>query len=204
MSKKQQVDNKVIAEEVKNLIEHIQEMEKELISALPSFRQAYEGCQGIREWQGQGLSNPQFLQLFCEKGSSYLTNSVIKPLLIRLLDYRDLLLGTKAYTTKGYATLMKGLVSTIHRYTVISSYFARFPFHLVPGSDPKAKEFRDQFKKTIIQHNRRLMGCDDGGDFPIQDIAKKVGMTGDHNKIMDYLTTECLSLRSELLKVPGS
>ena len=190
MSKKQSVSNKDIAEEVKKIISNVQAMEPELNRGLVNLKKTYSRgqCSGIREWQGQGLDTPQYLRTYCEKGSAYLKNSIIQPLLIHLLDYRDLLLGNKAYTAEGYKTLMKALLSAIHRYVVIADHFARFPTNLVPELDPTSAKYRAEIKKAIIENNRLLMGCDDGAKFPIQDIARNMGMTGDHAKILSYLS----------------
>ncbi len=200
MSKKTTVNNKEIAKEIKGLIGHIEGVTNELKQAVPRFRQAYKNCDFAREWQGQGLATPQYLKLVCERGTSYLQNYIVNPLMISLLNYRDLLIGEKAYTGTGKVTLMKGLISAIHRYVVISSFFGKNPSYLVPGMGTEQRKFQKEFKKVILENNRRLMGCDEGHKFPIQKIVAEMGMSGDHKKILNYMNTQCLLLRKELLK----
>ena len=200
MSKKSTVNNKEIAKEIKDLISHIEEVNKELKQGVPNFRKFYKNCDFAREWQGQGLTTPQYLKLVCERGTSYLQNYIINPLLISLLNYRDLLLGIKAYTGGGKVTLMKGLLSSIHRYVIVSSFFGKNPSYLIPGMGTEQRKFQKEFKKVILGNNRRLMGCDEGHKFPIQRIAAEMGMSGDHKKILNYMDQQCIFLRTELLR----
>jgi len=200
MSKRPTVNNAEIANEIKTLIAHIQSVTKELKRGVFNFKEAYKNCDYAREWQGQGLRTPQYLKLLCERETTYLENNISNPLLISLLNYRDLLLGTKAYTGKGKSSLIKGLISSIHRYVIISSFFGNNPSYLIPGMGSDERKFQGKFKKIILENNRRLMGCDKDSKFPIQQIAANVGMSGDHKKILDYMDQQCLTLRRDLLK----
>ena len=187
------------AEEIKSLIHQIESIDAEIKRGIPNFKQAYKNCDMVNEWQGQGLQYPQYLKLVCEKGYGYFKNYIVSPLLIALLDYRDHLTGVKAYTGS-YKSKMQGLLSSIHRYVVISSFFGKNIDYIVPGYDKTTREFQQKFKQIILGTNRRLMGCDDNHKFPVQKIAKNVGMEGDHAKILEYMDQQCLFLRKELLK----
>jgi hypothetical protein len=204
MTSKMGLTNEQIAEEIKSLLGNVQAMEKELPYAIVRWKRDNKNCNVIKKWQGQGTGGPNFMKVLCEKGVPYLTNYIINPLYKSMLDYRDLLLVDKAYTAGGKLTLLKGLLSSIYRYVIVTSYFGKNPSYLVPGSlsDKRIRDFQQEFKKTILQNNRRLMGCDPNSKFPIQTIAKQVKMLGEHQKILDYMGTQCLVLQTELLRTP--
>jgi len=191
--------NAKIAEEIKSLILNIQATEKELYPAVRRWKSQVNSCEWINEWEGKGLGGT--MKSLCENPEPYLKRNVFPGLYTNLLDYRDLLLGSKAYTSQQYQTLMKGLVSGIHRYVVISTFFARNPYYLIPGTGAKQREFQQQFKKAILENNKKLMWCDSNSKFPIQERARAVGMVDYHQKILTYLKDACSLLSMELVKV---
>jgi len=199
MSSQPSSTNTEIAEEIKNLILKISETGEKIKLQISGFRQSYKDCNWVSEWQGQDLMTPQYMRLVCENGYDYFKRYIIEPLLITLLDYRDHLLGTKAYTAS-FQIKMKGLISSIHRYVVVSSFFGNRPEYLYPGFSEKDIENRSQYKKETLELNRRLMGCDDKDKFPIRKIALRAGMDGDHKKILEYMGDKCIFLRKDLLK----
>ncbi len=199
MSSQPSSTNTEIAEEIKNLALKIADTSEKIKLQIPGFRQAYKDCSWVSEWQGKDLMSPQYTRLVCEKGYDYFKRYIVDPLLIALLDYRDHLLGTKAYTAT-FQTKMKGLISSIHRYVVVSSFFADRPNYLYTGYRSEDIENRNNYKKDTLELNRRLMGCDDKDKFPIQKIAFRTGMDEDHKKILEYMNDKCIYLRKDLLK----
>jgi len=193
------LNNNDTAEEIKSLTLQINSIGDEIKRGIPNFKQTYKNCDFVSEFQGQGLMTPQYLRLVCEKGYDYFKNYILNPLLNNLLNYRDYLIGTKAYTGS-FKPQVQGLISSIHRYVIVSTFFGKNPSYMVPGSGAKELDAQKQFKDIILNTNRRLMGCDTGSKFPIQGIAKKMGMEGDHQKILDYMNLQCSFLRGELLK----
>lgn len=187
------MNNTEIANAIRDLIVQIQKIDGEIKIGIVNFKQAYKNCDFASEWQGQGLAYPQYLRLVCEKGYNYFKDYILNPLLISLLDFHDHLTGIKAYTAS-YKTKMKGLVASIHRYVVVTSFFGKNINYIVTDAS-----YQNEFKKIILTTNQRLMGCDKDTKFPIQTIATKIGMDGDHAKILAYMNTQCIILRKELL-----
>ena len=187
-----------IADEIKSLVLQIGKIDEEIKRGIINFKQTYKNCDFVSEWQGQGLNYPQYLKLVCEKGYPYFKSYILNPLLVSLLDYMDHLLGTKAYTAS-YKTKMQGMLSSIHRYVVVTSFFGKDPSYMVPGNTQNEIKYRNEFKNIILTTNRRLMGCDSSHKFPIQSIAKSFEMTDDHKRILQYMLDQCIFLKKELI-----
>jgi hypothetical protein len=193
-------NNQEVAEELKYLVLKIQTIGEEIKTGIRNMQNSKIDCELVNEWQGEGnLMIPQYVRNVCKDGYPYFKNMIQDPLLKSLLDYRDHLLGTKAYTGD-FKTKIKGLLSSIHRYVIVSSFFGRNTHYLAPRNDIESINFREESKKIILETNMRLMGCDDEHKFPIRNMATRVGMDTEHAKILEYMRNQCLFLRKELLK----
>jgi len=173
-----------ISSELEYLIRQVFESEKAIENTLTSFKKYYKNCDWARTWQGQGLSIPNYPKELCKRGTSYLTNYVINPLLLSLSNYKDLIEKKQAYTQGGTIILLKGLLSNIHRYSVIVYFLVK-------------NKYLEKEKSKMIEDIRRLMGCRNSV-LRFQKLDNV--MKGDHEKILKYINKQCSFLRTELLK----
>jgi len=192
--------NQGVADDIKSLILSIEVVAEEVEKGVIEFRKEYKGkCNQARDWQGKGLSVPNYLKILCDQGLTYWKNKVLNPLLIYLLNYRDLLLEEGALTGD-YQTFIKGLITNIHRYAVIVSFFGKNPFYIIPGMTIENVRYQKQFREIILKHVRKLMGCNSEDKFKIKEIASKVKVGEEHMNMLKYIDYQCVLLSNSLLK----
>lgn len=170
---------------------------KKIIKNIRVFRNRKD-CNGL--WQGQGggeLNQPQYVKKVCEDGPDYFENFIWTPVITTLTEYRNYVSGEIAYTPSSLKTRIKGLVASIHRYVLVSSYFGDNFVYLYSQDEEEQYKYRNE----IFDLNSRLMGCNDRPIFNIQDIASKAGIDGYHVDILKYMKHEkCNSIKRERLK----
>lgn len=191
-----------LADNLKKHINYVEEIGNILSNGVASFQQNYKGqCSSARENQGNNLNVPQYLSLLCEQGKPYLKNNVINPLLTSLLNYRDAVLGTKAITRAGLPTMVKGMLSSLHRFIVISMFFGVNTHYVRGGNSPEDRKIRKDLKKVIMENNRELIGCGNPGKgkFNPQKLAAIVSSDDRYRNIKEYFDDQCISIRRNLL-----
>ena len=191
--------------EVKELIDNLDFLEKQISGAIPKWKQDIKSCDMAIAHMSKGV-----LKQLCQSPTS-LHSKIFNPLYSFLNTYIANREGRIAFTGKALDSFLTQGLHSIQQYIVISDFFARNPQYFVPnisvsqGNFQKSKEAiikQQQYKDFVFTINERLIGCKDNLNFMFLKLLSTINnISPELREMKSYLSDQCNSIRIARLKM---
>lgn len=174
-----------------------------------------KGCSEVALNFPEGTKRKRIIEDLCEHPSQYM--KYFEPVLTWLSIYRSNRVSNaqgrlRAFTRAELDNMIRKGVRAFHNLATIIIYFGDRPelykpnFPLVPENQGRNKEIlaeQKNFSEFSYTLASKIIGCPKKGVrpiFPFLDLSKTVKLEKDLQEMQDYLSKQCLAIRTNMLR----